>query len=378
MRIAPTGILAERHRRVRESFDHLGIDGLIVTHAPNIFYLSNHDGSSGIFLLTLEDAHLLLDFRYIESAQARQASEGACPNLRIRQVTGSYDEALITSLTTLGLARVGFEATSISVARHTWLCRALESHRLKVELRATERVIEQERAIKDAHEVSRIRDSASRIVTVMDETVRAIHVGITEREVAAIIESAMRRTGYDRVAFDTIVASGPNGAFPHYRAGDRQIHRGDLVVLDFGGVLDGYCCDLTRTVSIGPPGSDAARAYRAVWEAHQEAIRAIRPGILASDVDAAARSVMVRHGLGEAFGHGTGHGIGLEIHEEPRISRARPDVSPTTLRSGMVMTIEPGAYIPGFGGVRIEDDVLVIDEGCHILTNVTRELLALE
>jgi Xaa-Pro aminopeptidase len=375
MRIAPTGILAARHRRVRESFDHLAIDGLIVTHAPNIFYLSNHDGSSGIFLLTLEDAHLLLDFRYIESAQARQASEGACPNLRIRQVTGSYDEALITSLTTSGLARVGFEATSISVARHTWLCRALESHRLKVELRATERVIEQERAIKDAHEVSRIRDSASRIVSVMDETVRAIHVGITEREVAAIIESAMRRTGYDRVAFDTIVASGPNGAFPHYRAGDREIHRGDLVVLDFGGVLDEYCSDLTRTVALAPPSAEARRVHRAVRDAQQAAIDAVKPGIATTDVDRAARRVLDTHGLGEAFGHGTGHGLGLDVHEDPRVTRPRADMAPVPLEPGMVFTIEPGAYLPGWGGVRIEDDVLVTDRGCEVLTSVSYALI---
>jgi Xaa-Pro aminopeptidase len=187
----------------------------------------------------------------------------------------------------------------------------------------------------------------------------------------------MRGAGYERLAFDTIVASGPHAALPHHRAGDRILGAGDLVVLDFGGVLDGYCCDLTRTVSIGPPSPEARRLYIAVYDAHQAAIAAIRPGVESTAVDAAARRVLEARGLGEAFGHGTGHGLGLEIHEEPRITRPRPDVPSVPLVPGMVFTVEPGAYLPGFGGVRIEDDVLVTDTGCEVLTSVPRELLSL-
>jgi Xaa-Pro aminopeptidase len=187
----------------------------------------------------------------------------------------------------------------------------------------------------------------------------------------------MRAAGYERTAFDTIVASGPNAARPHYRAGDRVLAAGDLVVLDFGGVLDGYCCDLTRTVSVGPPSLESARLHAAVREAQQAAIAAVRPGVEATEVDRAARSVLVAHGLGEAFGHGTGHGLGLDVHEEPRITRPLPDVAPVHLEPGMVFTIEPGAYIPGWGGVRIEDDVLVTADGCEVLTTVPRDLLAL-
>jgi Xaa-Pro aminopeptidase len=162
---------------------------------------------------------------------------------------------------------------------------------------------------------------------------------------------------------------------PHYRAGTRTLEAGDLLVLDFGGVLDGYCCDLTRTVSIGPPSREARRVYDAVRDAHAAAVAAVRPGIDASAVDAAARELLRDRGLGDAFGHGTGHGLGLDVHEEPRIGKPRPDLPPVTLAPNMVFTIEPGAYLPGFGGVRIEDDVLVTDDGCELLTRVPREEL---
>ena len=205
----------------------------------------------------------------------------------------------------------------------------------------------------------------------------ATRAGESERTVAAALESAIRHAGYERLAFDTIVASGPHAALPHHRVGDRILAEGDLVVLDFGGVLDGYCCDLTRTVSIGPPPSEARRLYTAVYDAQQAAFAAIRPGVESSAVDAAARSVLEARGLGEAFGHGTGHGLGLDIHEEPRITWARADVASVPLVPDMVFTVEPGAYIPGFGGVRIEDDVLVTETGCEVLTTVSRELRTL-
>jgi Xaa-Pro aminopeptidase len=202
----------------------------------------------------------------------------------------------------------------------------------------------------------------------------AVRDGRPERDVAAAIEAALREAGYERPAFDTIVASGPNGALPHYRAGHRTLHTGDLVVLDFGGVLDGYCSDLTRTVSVGQPSPDAVRLHAAVRDAQTAAIDAVRPGRATTDVDAAARQVLVAHGLGEAFGHGTGHGLGLDVHEDPRVGKPRSDVPPVRLEPGMVFTIEPGAYVPGFGGVRIEDDILVTETGCEVLTSVPRDL----
>ncbi|OFW40286.1 MAG: hypothetical protein A3F70_19315 [Acidobacteria bacterium RIFCSPLOWO2_12_FULL_67_14] len=253
----------------------------------------------------------------------------------------------------------------------------MERRRIAIAWRATERVVEQARVIKDAAELATLREAARRIRPVADAVLRAATAGVSERHLAGVIESAMREQGYERPAFDTIVASGPHSALPHYRAGDRRLASGDLVVLDFGGVLDGYCCDLTRTVAIGPPSAEARRLYTAVYDAQQAAIAAVRPGVETSAVDAAARGVLEDRGLGAAFGHGTGHGLGLDVHEEPRITRPRPDVPSVPLQPGMVFTIEPGAYLAGFGGVRIEDDVLVTETGCDVLTDVPRELLSL-
>jgi Xaa-Pro aminopeptidase len=194
--------------------------------------------------------------------------------------------------------------------------------------------------------------------------------GLTEKEIAGRIEEAMRQAGFSRPAFDTIVASGPNSALPHASPTDRVLETGDPTVLDFGGVYSGYCVDLTRTVQLGGISGDMARLFEAVAEAQTAAIAAVRPGIRPSEVDRAARTVLERHGLGEAFGHGTGHGLGLEIHEEPRVGRAQANLPDDPLEPGVVITVEPGAYVPGTGGVRIEDDVLVTSDGCEVLTDV--------
>ncbi|OFW14508.1 MAG: hypothetical protein A3H29_03670 [Acidobacteria bacterium RIFCSPLOWO2_02_FULL_67_21] len=372
-----TAQLSARQRRVRQALDDLTLDALVVTGAANIRYLSNHAGSAGILVLTRESAHLLVDFRYREAVAMLQASPAACPDLRVRDVPASYDEALLACLEELGVATVGFEAAHVTVAKHEWWRRNLEGRRTAIALRPTERAVEQARVIKDAAELATLREAARRIRPVADAAIRAAAEGVSERHLAGIIESAMRDQGYERTAFDTIVASGPHSALPHYRAGDRRLAAGDLVVLDFGGVLDGYCCDLTRTVAIGPPSAEARRLYTAVYDAQQAAIAAVRPGVETSAVDAAARGVLEDRGLGAAFGHGTGHGLGLDVHEEPRITRPRPDVPSVPLQPGMVFTIEPGAYLAGFGGVRIEDDVLVTETGCDVLTDVPRELLSL-
>jgi Xaa-Pro aminopeptidase len=372
-----TSALAQRHARIREAIETLSLDALIVTPSANIRYLSNHAGTAGILVFTRDGVHLLIDFRYQEAVRALQASASACPGLRVWDVATSYEEALIGCLSEIGVTTVGFEAAHVTVARHEWWRETIAGRGLEITLRSTERIVEQARMIKDASEVAILRDAAARLEQVMPVVLAAIRAGTTEREIAGAIESAMREAGYERMAFDTIVASGPHSAMPHYRAGTRALTPGDLLVLDFGGVLDGYCCDLTRTVSIGPPSREARRVYDAVRDAHAAAVAAVRPGIDASAVDAAARDLLRDRGLGDAFGHGTGHGLGLDVHEEPRIGKPRADVPPVTLAPGMVFTIEPGAYIPGFGGVRIEDDVLVTESGCELLTSLPRELLTL-
>jgi Xaa-Pro aminopeptidase len=375
MSLPDTATLEQRQRRVRDVLDTLSLDALVVTEPANIRFLSNHVGSAGVLVLTRHDAHLLIDFRYQEAVRALQASPAASPSLRTWNVPGSYDEALVSCVCEVGVATVGFEAAHVSYSRYEWLTRTLAARDCGVTLRSTTEVVEQIRLTKDAAEIAALRESAARLASVTDAGIAAVQAGVTERVVASAIEAALRDAGYERPAFDTIVASGPNSALPHYRAGNRVLTRGDLVVLDFGGVLDGYCSDLTRTVAVGTPDAEARRVHAAVLDAQQAAIAAVRPGVEASSVDAAARAILTDRGLGDAFGHGTGHGLGLDVHEQPRITRPRPDVPAVLLQPGMVFTVEPGAYLAGWGGVRIEDDVLVTERGCEILTSGTRDLV---
>ncbi len=369
-------VLAARHARVRSALQATGLDALIVTTPANIRYLANHSGTAGTLSITSSDIQLLVDFRYKEAVRSRQDSPAACPGLRIIDVPDSYDEALVKTTISSPARVVGIEAGHLTVARQEWLTRTWQSRSADITLRSTERLIERFRAVKDAAEISVLREAARRLTPVAATAIDSIASGIPEKEVAAVIETALRRAGYERPAFDTIVASGPNSALPHYRAGDRALHDGDLVVLDFGGVLDGYCSDLTRTVTVGNPSPEARRLHTAVLEAQAAAIDAVKPGVTTADIDGAARQVLVGYGLGEAFGHGTGHGLGLDVHEEPRVSKPRSDMPSERLEPGMVFTIEPGAYLPGFGGVRIEDDVLVTEAGCEVLTSVPRDLRA--
>jgi Xaa-Pro aminopeptidase len=374
---APTTVLAVRLERLRQLAADERIDALVVTTLTNVRYLSNHAGSAGILVLTADAAHLLVDFRYVAAVADRQASPAACPELRTWPVPASYDEALLNSLIDLGVRVAGFEAAHLTVARHQWLMAEIARRGADLALKPTLRIVERARVVKDETEIDLLRESARRLGPVVEAAFASVSAGVSERQVAGAIEAAIRAAGFERPAFDTIVASGPNAALPHHRAGDRTLAAGDLVVLDFGGVLDGYCCDLTRTVSIGAPSLRARQVHDAVREAQQAAMAAVKPGVDTSSVDAAARSLLESRGLGDAFGHGTGHGLGLDVHEEPRIARPRSDTPTVFLEPGMVFTIEPGAYLPGWGGVRIEDDVLVTDAGCEVLTSATRELVAL-
>ena len=253
MSLPESAVLRERHARVRGALDSLNLDALIVTNPANIRFLSNHVGSAGILVLTPDAAHLLIDFRYEEAVREVQASEAACPDLRTWKVPASYDEALVGCLLEIGVSTAGFEAEHVSYARHEWLARTTAARQARLTLRSTAEVVERVRIVKDATEIATLRESAARLAPVVEAALDAVCAGVTERQIAAVIEAALREAGYERPAFDTIVASGPNGALPHYRAGNRVLARGDLVVLDFGGVLDGYCSDLTRTVAVGIP-----------------------------------------------------------------------------------------------------------------------------
>jgi len=306
-----------------------------------------------------------------------QAAAHACPALTLTSVDGSYDATLAGVIRRGGYARVGFEASHLTVSRYRWLEQTLGSSPESPGLVAMDNALEVARSVKDAYEVALFRTAGEMLAEVTRHVVTLPRAGMSEREVALQIDTAIRRAGFERPAFETIVASGPNAALPHARPTKRTLGEGELVVLDFGGVYDSYCVDLTRTVVVGAASQRVRDVHDAVRLAHDAAIEATRPGASRFDIDAAARDVLTAAGMGEAFGHGTGHGLGVEVHEDPRISRRGPnvDTSREAVTPGMVFTIEPGAYFPGWGGVRIEDDVLVTEAGVELLTRVQTELI---
>jgi Xaa-Pro aminopeptidase len=374
---APTAALTRRHTALRAELTAGQLDALVVTALPNVLYLSNFTGSSAIVVLTADRLLFLTDSRYTTVIRETRGAPYECPGLELVQVDGSYDAKLADVLVSNGWSRIGFEPTDLTVSRHAWLESKVSAATPSVALVATEAIVEGARLVKDEYEIATLREAARRLSRVADQVPSEVRVGRTEREVAMAIDWRIREAGFSRTAFDTIVAGGPNAALPHARPGERKLVEGDLVVLDFGGVYDSYCVDLTRTVSIGAASSKAREVYTAVRDAHDRAIHAVTPGRSRFDIDAAARDTLQARGLGEAFGHGTGHGLGIEVHEGPRITRRRTDVDTAdeAVREGMVFTIEPGAYLPGWGGVRIEDDVLVTADGVDVLTDTSTELI---
>jgi Xaa-Pro aminopeptidase len=366
-----------RLRRIRDDLRLAGLDALLVTHLPNVRYLTGLAGSAGTVVVTASRCLLIADFRY--ATAARELIAARAPGaLELQVPERSYDEAIVAALRSVEAGRAGIEGAWLSVSRFNWLSSALtssgspreDSPERSVTLVPTERIVEARRVIKDEAEIASLREAARRLSSVGREVPSFVREGRSERMIAGDIEAAIRTAGFERPAFETIVASGPNGARPHARAGDRVIRPGDLVVLDFGGVYDGYCVDLTRTLPVGAPVPALVQMMAAVRGAHAAAIAAVRPGVRPSEIDRAARDVLTGHGLGEAFGHGTGHGLGLEVHEDPRIGKLPSALPDSPVEAGMVFTIEPGAYVDGLGGVRIEDDVLVVDDGCEVLTDV--------
>jgi Xaa-Pro aminopeptidase len=312
---------------------------------------------------------LLVDGRYTVSVTDDIAAGRIAP-LTVELVERRYEGALGTFLDRLQVKTVGFEAAHVTVA-------ALDAWRKvapAVQWRATQQLVERLRIIKDDAEQDTLRRAGQRLAEVVRALPQIVSRGLTERAIARAIDAAIERAGFSAPAFPTIVASGPHSAHPHARPTDRELRAGDLVVLDFGGVLDGYCVDLTRMAVVGKPTADAFALFAAVRDAHRAAVDTVRPGILASAIDAAARDALTSRGFGEAFVHATGHGLGLEVHEDPRISRADGGDS-ERIERGMVFTIEPGAYLSQRGGVRLEDDVLVTVDGCEVLTDAPRDLL---
>jgi len=355
------------HVRTRMATGQL--DALVVSARPNLTYLTGFDGSAGLLLVTGETSYLLLDGRYQAVATEAVEAGGLAPVV-VEPVDRRYDHTLGSLVTRLGVKRCGFEAGHVTVATlREW--RALGP----ADWLETDDLVEGLRLVKDDWEVARLRAAARLLSDVARQLAAWVRPGLTERSIARSIDLAMDRAGFLRPAFPTIVASGPNSAHPHAVPGERRLGRGDLVVLDFGGVLEGYCVDLTRMAAIGQVPAPARELFEAVRAAQTAAIGAVRSGVRGSVVDGAARQELERRGLGEAFVHATGHGLGLEVHEAPRL--ARDEATTTELQAGVVCTIEPGAYVTGLGGVRLEDDVLVTADGCEVLTDAPRDLLVL-
>lgn len=368
MRLAPTDVFASRFDRLRHALADRQLDALVVTSLANVAYLTGFFGSAGLALVTRDDIRLVSDMRYDLVVKGRHE---AWPSIApvIVGSSLSYEEALIRELDRLAGGRVGFEESSLTVRRH----RAIVAGRPgggTVELVPMDGLVEELRAVKDPWEQMVLREAAARLSTVAKGILPKALEGLTEQQAAARLDARLRDAGFERLAFDTIVAAGPNAALPHHRPGERKIQAGDLVLLDFGGVLDGYAVDLTRTVQVGAGTARQRQVIEAVAEAQSAAIRKAAAGVAPEAIDAEARRVLAGAGFGDAFTHGTGHGLGLDVHERPRIGPARDARPEPPIAAGMVFTIEPGAYFPGWGGVRIEDDVLATMAGCERLTDV--------
>ena len=352
-----------RLRRLTQRLGARRLDALLVTHLPNIRYLCGFTGSAGVLLVADGKCTFFTDGRYREQAAAEvQGAKVVVPK-------GAVLDAAARALTGLRIRNIGMESEHLSVAAEAKVARTL---RLKARLRPTLGLVEEHRMVKEPAEVACLRAAVRLGSSLFDRAVAAIRPGVPERAVAAELEYAARQAGADGMSFETIVAAGARSALPHGLASAHPIPRRGFVVLDFGVILRGYCSDMTRTVHVGKPMAEARRLYQAVRDAQQAALDAVRPGRVVSEVDQAARSWLRRAGLARYFTHSTGHGVGLEIHEPPRIARGQPEV----LRPGMVITIEPGVYVPGCGGVRIEDMVVVTTTACEMLTPTPKELLA--
>jgi Xaa-Pro aminopeptidase len=347
---------AGRLAKLRERFGALGIDALLVTQDENRRYLSGFTGSAGALWISRERAVLATDSRYWEQA-AQEA-----PGFEVAQLKLRLTDSPTEMLDKVGQPkRVWFESVAVSVAQLSIWTSADGG----VEWIATKNAVEPIRAVKDETEIAAIRKAVTLTDAGFDFLCGILKPGMTEREAAWELEVYLRTHGADALAFETIVASGPNGAMAHHRAGDRAIQRGEPIVLDFGVVIDGYCSDLTRTVSLGKADAKYDDVYEVVRRGQQAAIDGIRAGLTGAQADALARDVIGAAGYGDDFGHGLGHGVGLAAHEAPSASRM---VTEATLPAGATLTIEPGVYLPGWGGVRIEDLVVVRDDGVEVLS----------
>jgi Xaa-Pro aminopeptidase len=351
-----------RVERLTELLPEAEVDVLLVTNLVNVGYLTGYDGSNGLAVVGARVRAFATDFRYLE-----QSAEQVHPSFaRVRAPRDLLE--VVPELVPEGKVRLGFDDVHMPVRQHARLRELLDD---LVELVAAGGLIERVRAVKEDEEIQRIRTAAQLADASFERIIRDGLIGRTEREVAIALEHDMRERGARRASFDSIVAAGPHGALPHAQPRDVPIRAGELVVIDWGAELDGYCSDCTRTVAAGEPGERAREVYELVLEAQLAGLKDVRAGRGGREVDAAARDLIDAAGYGESFGHGLGHGVGMQVHEAPTLSTRSEDV----LAPGNVVTVEPGVYLTGSFGVRIEDLVVVREDGSEVLNGLSKRLL---
>jgi len=353
-----------RRRAVAARLEDLGVDAFLVTNLANTRYLTGFTGSNGQVLIAGSFELFLTDGRYEEQAPRE------VPDIDRSASDRPYRGAVVERCASLPVTRLGVEAHSMTLAEHARLDEALGDD---VELVASEDVVEDGRRVKDDEERELIRRAQAATDAAFSGILDRFALGVSERWIARELERLMLDAGADGLAFDPIVAFGESAAEPHHEPGHRVLEEGDAIKLDIGALVDGYHTDMTRTIAFGQPTAELQKVHDIVRQAQQAAIDVVRAGMTGVEVDAAARSVITEAGYGSGFVHGLGHGVGLEIHEQPWLGTTQSNELP----AGSVVTIEPGIYLPGIGGVRIEDMVEVRDDGCAVVGVSTRELIEL-
>ncbi|QQZ10886.1 M24 family metallopeptidase [Heyndrickxia vini] len=352
----------QKLEKLRNQFSKQGIDGILITSPYNRRYMTNFTGTAGVVLISETQALFITDFRYVE--QASKQAQG----FEIIQHKGIIHEEIAQQLVALGIKKLGFEQDYVNYSDYT-----LYEKAFSVDLVPVSRLIENLRLIKTESEIKILKEAADIADAAFKHILDYIKPGVTELEVSNELEFFMRKAGATSSSFDTIVASGTRSALPHGVASDKVIEKGDFVTLDYGALHKGYVSDITRTVAVGEPSDKLKEIYDVVLESQLLAMEKIKPGMTGIEADAIARNYISEKGYGEYFGHSLGHGIGLEVHEGPALS-VRSDI---VLQPGMVVTVEPGIYLPGVGGVRIEDDTLITEDSNEKLTHSTKDLIIL-
>lgn len=355
----------ERRERLLAALREKEVDGFITLNfessdAANIYYLSGFHGSTAVLIIAEEES-FFTDSRYIEQVQNEVVG------IPLRQVKGKYLDDVADTVNKTKINRLGISSNCTSYS----LIETLRKKLPAIELVPLKEEVEQLRRCKDKEEIARIRNAIRLTESSLEKIAAKIAPGMTEAEIALELEFIMRKAGAEKVAFDLIVAAGENSALPHHRAGNRKIKRGDLLLLDIGVRAGGYCSDLTRVFAVGKVTVQGQEIYDIVLTANRTGLAAAAAGKSGKEIDKKARDVIAEAGYKDHFGHGLGHGLGIEVHEQPRLSLLSTDI----LEEGMVVTVEPGIYLPGFGGVRIEDVVLIHNDGCEVLTSFPKEEL---